>query len=161
MRQIKTYRGGTLNVLEKGETANPNGRPRKLVKSLIAELKGEGYEKVTPEDVKSIIEVLLNMSQDELQKYANDKDQPFFIRKIIEAMTTKGLKGFESILVVMDRAHGRPKNVEEINITSPFLALMKAASVEMLEEEELKELPAPKKKTKKIAKKAIKSKKSV
>jgi hypothetical protein len=40
MREIKGRNGGTLKVPEKGETANPNGRPKKFT----TELAEHGYK---------------------------------------------------------------------------------------------------------------------
>lgn len=43
MRKIKGRNGGTLTVMEKGETLNPNGRPKKLpdLQMILAEVLGE------------------------------------------------------------------------------------------------------------------------
>lgn len=56
MKQIKGRNGGTLKVMEKGETINPNGRPRNLpgLDKLLSECMGEDGS-----EAKAIIKALI------------------------------------------------------------------------------------------------------
>jgi len=49
VKQIAGRNGGTLNILEKGETANLNGRPKKLpgLDIILAEVLGEDKDGIT------------------------------------------------------------------------------------------------------------------
>jgi hypothetical protein len=104
---------------QNGQTGNPNGRPKKLVSSLIFQLKEEGYERVTAGQVREAYEILINLDQLKIVELGNDKEQPMFVRIIAKAILDK--KGFEIIEKMLDRAHGKPKNENsesdrEINI---------------------------------------------
>lgn len=57
--------GGYLNILEKGETANPKGRPRKIATTL----KHEGYSQW---QIEKTFEMLSALSIDELEKFAKN-----------------------------------------------------------------------------------------
>jgi hypothetical protein len=57
MRTIKAKNGGTINLLEKGETANPNGRPKvpKTIKEFIKTLENEDDEVLIPVEACELI----------------------------------------------------------------------------------------------------------
>jgi Family of unknown function (DUF5681) len=81
-RQIKGRNGGTLNLLQKGETANPNGRPRKL-----------------PELDKLCAEVL-----------GEEKDGTTAIETILKVLRAKAAKGdLRAAELLLDRAYGRAR----------------------------------------------------
>lgn len=127
-RQVPAKNGGTLTRPDKGETMNPNGRPRKLVSHVVKELADRGITNVKSVDVVDTYEKLLNLSQDEITALGNDKDTPVFVRFVIQAMARKGA-GFEIMERMIDRAHGRPKNTTDVKIeANPFLDLIKKAS---------------------------------
>ena len=135
---------GKIAPWEKGESGNPNGRPRKLVIHVLEELKAKGITPVRPVDIVSIYEQLLNVTQDEIVEIVNDTELPYSIRLVAAAMTTKG-RGFEIIERMIDRAHGRPKNEIELSgKLEPFLALM-IESTGDLPDGEQKAVPASKK----------------
>lgn len=91
-----------------GESGNPNGRPRKWVNTL----KEQGYR---ASEVNDCLEVLIAMSEDELQKVSTDKDRTILERTVagalLKGMDKNSLYGLETIIT---RAHGAPKqNVEQ------------------------------------------------
>lgn len=92
---------------KKGETGNPNGRPPKLVTTLVADLKDKGYERVTAGAISEVFEVLLNLPLSELESIVNDKEQPLSIRIIGKQLM--GNRGFEAVEAVLSRAQGRPR----------------------------------------------------
>jgi len=96
-----------VNRLEKGESGNPNGRPKKTVAATLSALKAQGYEEVTAEQVRSTMGRMLNLSRDELVKTGNDKTAPILDALIARALA--GGKGWEALQDILDRAHGRPK----------------------------------------------------
>lgn len=115
MRQHKTKLGGILNVMEKGETLNPNGRPKKLVSTINDQLKAEGFKKVSPAQVVDAFETILNLPQDRITEIVNDKDAPMLLRIVAKSLLS--VKGFEIVEKIIDRVHGKPaQKVESINI---------------------------------------------
>jgi len=72
--------------MEKGETLNPNGRPKKGIASCNEQLVKEGYEPATKANIEANYMSLLNVEEDRLKEMANDKTQPMLIRIIIKNM---------------------------------------------------------------------------
>ena len=106
--------GGKVNRFEKGETGNPNGRPKKLVSSLIAQLKEEGYEGVTNGQISDVISLLLNLNKDRVKQLAEDAKQPIYVQRISRRLVTATDKEIGDFIdKQLDRAHGKPKQVNE------------------------------------------------
>ena len=95
----------------KGEVTNPNGRPKKLVSTILAQLQEEG-ELVTKSIVEQTYQVLMSLTQEQLIRIGSDKEQPMINRIVAKEML--GKKGFEIIEKMMDRANGRPMQTSEV-----------------------------------------------
>jgi len=114
MRKEKQIHGGELVRSEPGETGNPNGRPKKLVSSLIAQLKEEGYEGVTNGQISDVISLLLNLEKDRVKQLAEDAKQPIYVQRISRRLVTATDKEIGDFIdKQLDRAHGKPKQVQE------------------------------------------------
>jgi len=111
-RVIRGGRGGSLHVLEKGETANPHGRPRKLVNDIIKDMQDKGVKPVKPVDIVAAFESMLNMSLDELKDIKADEKASYFMRRVAGEMLTG--RGYDIIERMLDRAHGKPKQSTDI-----------------------------------------------
>ncbi len=96
---------------KEGESGNKEGRPKKLVSSILAGLKEEG-ELVTRTMVEQTYQVLMSLTQSQLSNIANDKEQPMINRIVSKEMLSK--KGFEIIEKMMDRANGKATQVKDI-----------------------------------------------
>ncbi len=107
MRKIKGNNGGTLHVLEKGETRNPNGRPRKFV----CVLKEQGYKL---SEVNDTIQIMMSMTVDELKAVWSDP-RATVLEKTVAAAIKKSIgKGsLYSIETLLTRVFGRPKETVE------------------------------------------------
>lgn len=121
-KKTKQPHGGEIHLLEKGETANPNGRPPLLLSTIVAELRAKGYERATAGTVADAFETLLNVPEDVLAEMVKDKSQPMSLRIVGKSMLSA--KGWEILEAMLDRAHGRPKqgmdhttNGKEITVT--------------------------------------------
>jgi hypothetical protein len=64
---IKQKHGGALKPLKKGETANPNGRPRKY----ICLLKEQGYKL---SEINDSIQVMMAMTEQEVRGVSDNKN---------------------------------------------------------------------------------------
>lgn len=97
----------------KGKSGNPNGRPKKLVSHLNAELQAEGYEVVTTVQVKDCYLTLVNLPESRLQAIAtNETDYPFLYRLVARELL--GNKGADMLERLLDRGHGKAKNTTDI-----------------------------------------------
>ena len=100
-----------MNRFEKGESGNPQGAPPKLLSTIVAELRAEGYERATANQVADAFETLLNVPEDVLANMVKDKHKPMSLRIVGKAMLTA--KGWEVLQAMLDRAHGKAKQSTE------------------------------------------------
>jgi len=114
VKEVKQPHGGHINILEKGETANPKGPAKKLVSSLIAQLKEEGYEGVTNGQISDVISLLLNLEKDRVRELAEDAKQPIYVQRTARRLYTASDKEIGDFIdKQLDRAHGKAKQAIE------------------------------------------------
>jgi hypothetical protein len=109
-KQVPARNGGTLTRPAKGETMNPNGRPRKFV----SELRAQGY-KIS--EVNDSIQVMLSMTIEELgEVWKNPKAT--VLEKTIAAAIRKSIEkgSLYSIETLLTRVYGKPR--ESIDVKS-------------------------------------------
>ena len=128
MRKVKQKHGGAIVHADKGETANPHGRPPRLLSTIVAELRAKGYERATSNQVADAFETLMNVPQNELADMVKDEKAPMSLRIVGKAMLTA--KGWEVLQAMLDRAHGKAKQQMEhsgsLNIPTPVITLAHA-----------------------------------
>jgi hypothetical protein len=101
--------------MKKGETLNPNGRPRKYVSLL----KEQGYKR---SEIDDCIRAMLSMDLSEL-KDVFDNDKATILEKTIAKAMVKSLeKGtLYSIETLLSRTYGQPKQeIEQTVIEKPI-----------------------------------------
>lgn len=117
MRKIKVNNGGTLVVAEKGESGNPNGRPRIIFTQLAEEWKKNGVQRATPARVVEAYEFLLGLTDAEIQEIADGNDEtnkyPVIIR--IAAKELTGNRRQDILERMLDRAHGKAVQRQELS----------------------------------------------
>lgn len=91
MRKHYPKKGGLLNVMEKGETLNPNGRPRKLATTL----KHEGYKKL---EIQQTVDKLSALTKKELGDFEKSKDATALEIGVIKMLKNFMSKGKSEIL---------------------------------------------------------------
>ena len=109
---VKARNGGTITLLEKGETANPNGRPRKVFSQLSKEWTAAGIERATKERIIEVYESLLGLTMQEIKDLAgklDDAENPYPAVVRMAAKEMVGKRGLEILREMLDRAHGRAK----------------------------------------------------
>jgi len=104
-------------IKNKGFDKNPNninrkGRPRRLVSSIIQDLKEKGIVQVKATDIVEAFEMLFNLESKEIAEIANNDNNPYFIRRVAKEMLSG--KGFDIIERMIDRVHGKPKQATEL-----------------------------------------------
>jgi hypothetical protein len=111
MELEKQPHGGSLTRPAKGETMNPNGRPKKFVTLL----KEHGY-KVS--EVNDTVQAMLAMTLDELKEVWNDPKATILEKTIANAMRKSLEKGsLYSIETLLSRVYGKPKETADVNQT--------------------------------------------
>lgn len=112
-KQVQARNGGTLTRYEKGETGNPNGRPKKLDTILHDYFFAEHNVKLSKAQTQDMIQVVLGKTRAELVELAKNDELPFWISLIAKKATRDFEKGSIHILdVLFDRVYGKPR--EEI-----------------------------------------------
>lgn len=86
-------KGGKVYQMEKGETLNPNGRPKKSFRLLNDSLRQKGFEPLKKRELLDFYELIFNLDEDEVKKIASDKTQPLSIRLLIQEMTDPLTRG--------------------------------------------------------------------
>jgi hypothetical protein len=89
--------------MQKGQTLNPNGRPRKYV-SLLVE---QGYKR---SEINDTIQAMLSMNMEELKEVFDNKNATILEKTIANAMRKSLEKGtLYSIETLLSRVFGQPK----------------------------------------------------
>jgi ATP-dependent protease Clp ATPase subunit len=87
VRTIQVNNGGTFIVPEKGESGNPNGRPKKSFTLFNQELVRQGYQPLTKRALVEAYSLLFSVDQQKIEELAEDILQPLAIRQMIAEMT--------------------------------------------------------------------------
>jgi 2-phosphoglycerate kinase len=98
--------------MKKGETLNPNGRPRKLVSDVIKELENQGVKPVTKQEIQDVYMRLINLEMPDLEAKVKDSKQPALVRIVGKAILSG--KGYEVIERMLDRSIGKPDTKTDI-----------------------------------------------
>ena len=107
-RKIQGRNGGTLVVPEKGETNNPNGRPRKYVSML----KDAGYKL---SEINDSIQNMMAMDLDELKMVYDNPKATILEKTIANAMVKSLQKGsLYSLETLLTRVYGKPKETSSV-----------------------------------------------
>jgi hypothetical protein len=107
-KKIVQAHGGVLSIPEKGETNNPNGRPRKYVSLL----KDAGYKL---SEINDTIQNMMAMDLQEL-KGVYENPQATILEKTIASAMRKSLEkgSLYSLETLLTRVYGKPKETAEV-----------------------------------------------
>ena len=86
------------------QNINRNGRPRKLIGTVNAELEAKGIKAASKEEIVNCYLRLVNVDIEGLEEIVKDKDQPSMIRIVGKAILSG--KGFDVIEKLLDRGIG-------------------------------------------------------
>lgn len=107
-RQVPARNGGTLTRPDKGETMNPNGRPKKYVTTL----KESGYKL---SEINDTIQTMMAMSIDELKAAFDNPNATILEKTIANAMKKSLEKGsLYSLDTLLSRVYGKPKETSQV-----------------------------------------------
>lgn len=99
---------------KKGESGNPDGRPKKIENVLTDYFLAEHNLKLTKSQSQDIIRTILGKTKSELMELAKNDELPFWVSLIAKKATRDFEKGSIHILdVLFDRVYGKPK--EEVD----------------------------------------------
>lgn len=103
----------------RGQSGNPNGRPRRAIATLE---KGIGIEfnvSLSKDDKYQILESMLEMDLNSLQQIASDKTSPAFMVNIAMAIRKDIHNGrISTVSELFDRFFGKPYQTGKLDITT-------------------------------------------
>ena len=88
------------------------GRKRKLITTVTEELKSEGFDTASPENIRKLYETFLNLTEEKLRELFADSEQPILVKILVKSILSD--KAFEVIETIIDRAHGKSKNALDV-----------------------------------------------
>lgn len=101
--------------MQPGTTLNPNGRPRKWV----CELRDKGYKL---SEINDAIQVIIQMSEDELEAVSEDKDGAIIERIVAGALLASyKKKSLYNIETLLTRVYGKPKELLQTTGTQKII----------------------------------------
>ena len=108
--KIEQEHGGIIQNWEKGESGNPNGRPRKYVSLL----KEQGYKLA---EINDTIQSMMAMDLDELKQVWDNPKATILEKTIANAMKKSLEKGsLYSLETLLTRVYGKPKEQVDMNV---------------------------------------------
>ena len=103
---------------QKGQSGNPNGRPRKYV----SQLKDIGYKK---SEINDAIQAMMAMTMDELKEVWENKNATILEKTIANAMKKSLEKGtLYSLETLLSRVYGQPKQEIDQNIMEHNISIL-------------------------------------
>lgn len=105
---IEQEHGGAIQRWDKGESGNPNGRPKKYVSLL----KDSGYKL---SEINDTIQTMMAMNLDELAEVFKNPKATVLERTIANAMRKSLEKGsLYSLETLLTRVYGKPKETASV-----------------------------------------------
>lgn len=102
-----------LKKYKKGQSGNPNGRPKKTITQILELFSEQGHKLPTAAEIRDTYLFIAIMSEEELKSIVQNKEQPMLMRICAQNILSK--KGFEIIERMLDRAIGKAVQKTELS----------------------------------------------
>lgn len=116
MKKVKQKHWWAIHLLEKGETANRNWRPKKGIALVNDQLLKAGFPPAKKADIEANYMQMLQLPEEQLKKMMTAQEQPMIIRILAKNML--GGKWFDIIEKMLDRGIGKAKEHIQADVES-------------------------------------------
>ncbi len=106
-RQLANLKKG---MAKKGDVLNPKGRPRKTIRSVIAEFEKAGLIVPSNDEIGKMYLYIATLNEKELKQLLNDTEQPMMTRIIARGVLSK--KGLDVVDRIVNRAYGQQQHID-------------------------------------------------
>lgn len=105
-------KAGKKTRFSKTNQPKNKGRKRKLISTISEDLKKEGFEEASPENIKRLYETFLNLTEDKLRELFADAKQPILVKILVKSVLSD--RAFEVVESIIDRAHGKAMQTAKV-----------------------------------------------
>lgn len=143
MEKIKQKHGGALLKPAKGETSNPNGRPKNALTSIMEYIEKEYGKPIPKAESIRLLEYIETLPVAELASFVKDDKLPAIVQAYGRLLLTgdqKDMRRVSAAELIKDRVHGKPK--QTLDHTTKGESLNKKPDLSKLTDEELEQLDA-------------------
>ena len=117
-KEIEGKNGGKLIIWERGESGNPNGRPRRVLKKLEDEIGISFNISLSKEDKFEVLESMLELNTKQLDSIIKDDETPAFMVIIAKGLKNDMKTGRTFTLSeCLDRFFGKPKQTNHTDMS--------------------------------------------
>lgn len=124
MEKIKQEHGGALLKPAKGETMNPNGRPKNALTSIMEYIEKEYGKPIPKAESIRLLEYIETLPVAELASFVKDDKLPAIVQAYGRLLLTgdqKDMRRVSAAELIKDRVHGKPlqaiKHSGELEVT--------------------------------------------
>lgn len=110
VKREKQFENLKKGMAKKGDVLNPKGRPRKTIRTMIAEFEKAGLIVPSNEEIGKMYMYIASLNEKELGDMLQNKELPMMTRIIARGILSK--KGLDVIDRIVNRTYGAQQHID-------------------------------------------------